>query len=107
MAKKIKEPIITEVEEVKKKAPSSKKKVVANTVGEVEKVKKTAAKKVVKVKEEVPPVHDYQVKYYSKFTDFDISLFRAGKHFKLYEKFGSHVLALDGVVGTYFSVWAL
>lgn len=46
------------------------------------------------------------VEPYSLFTDFDISLFKAGKHYKLYEKFGSHVLELNGVVGTYFSVWA-
>jgi 1,4-alpha-glucan branching enzyme len=42
----------------------------------------------------------------SRFTDFDIHLFRQGKHFKLYEKFGSHVMEHKGVVGTYFAVWA-
>jgi 1,4-alpha-glucan branching enzyme len=42
----------------------------------------------------------------SRFTDFDIHLFRQGKHFKLYEKFGSHVMEFQGVVGTYFAVWA-
>jgi 1,4-alpha-glucan branching enzyme len=46
------------------------------------------------------------VKAYSKFTDFDINLFRAGKHYKLYEKFGAHELLLDQEVGTYFAVWA-
>ena len=46
------------------------------------------------------------VEPYSRFTDFDISLFKSGKHYKLYEKFGSHVVELNGVVGTYFSVWA-
>jgi 1,4-alpha-glucan branching enzyme len=46
------------------------------------------------------------VEPYSLFTDFDVSLFRSGKHYKLYEKFGSHVLTHKGVVGTYFSVWA-
>lgn len=43
---------------------------------------------------------------YSKFTEFDIHLFRAGKHYKLYEKFGSHVIEVDGVTGVYFAVWA-
>jgi 1,4-alpha-glucan branching enzyme len=43
---------------------------------------------------------------YSRFTDFDIHLFRAGKHLKLYEKFGSHVVQHNGVTGTYFAVWA-
>ena len=43
---------------------------------------------------------------YSLFTDFDIDLFKAGKHFRLYEKFGSHITTLNGVEGTYFAVWA-
>lgn len=47
-----------------------------------------------------------QVKVYSLFSDFDINLFKSGKHYKLYEKFGSHAITLDGVKGTYFSVWA-
>ena len=42
----------------------------------------------------------------SRFTDFDIHLFRQGKHFKLYEKLGSHVMENNGIVGTYFAVWA-
>jgi 1,4-alpha-glucan branching enzyme len=42
----------------------------------------------------------------SRFTDFDIHLFRQGKHFKLYDKLGSHVMEFQGVVGTYFAVWA-
>ena len=47
-----------------------------------------------------------EVKPYSLFTDFDINLFKAGKHYKLYEKFGSHIVTVDGVEGTYFAVWA-
>lgn len=47
-----------------------------------------------------------QVHVYSLFTDFDINLFKAGKHYRLYEKFGSHIVTVDGVKGTYFSVWA-
>lgn len=43
---------------------------------------------------------------YSRFTDFDIHLFRIGKHQRLYEKFGSHVVEHNGVIGTYFAVWA-
>lgn len=43
---------------------------------------------------------------HSLFTDFDIDLFKSGKHFKLYEKLGSHPMELDGVKGTYFAVWA-
>lgn len=43
---------------------------------------------------------------HSFFTEFDIDLFKSGKHFKLYEKFGAHPMELDGVEGVYFSVWA-
>jgi len=43
---------------------------------------------------------------YSLFTDFDINLFKSGKHYKLYEKFGSHITTLDSKEGTYFAVWA-
>ncbi len=43
---------------------------------------------------------------HSLFSEFDIDLFKAGKHFKLYEKLGSHPIKLDGVKGTYFAVWA-
>jgi 1,4-alpha-glucan branching enzyme len=43
---------------------------------------------------------------HSLFTDFDIYLFKAGKHFKLYEKMGSHILTLDGQEGCYFAVYA-
>ena len=43
---------------------------------------------------------------YSRFSDFDIHLFRSGKHYKLYEKLGSHVVEHHGVKGTYFAVWA-
>ena len=42
----------------------------------------------------------------TRFTDFDIHLFKQGKHFKLYEKLGSHVMEVEGVTGTYFAVWA-
>jgi 1,4-alpha-glucan branching enzyme len=43
---------------------------------------------------------------YSLFSDFDISLFKAGKHYKLYEKLGAHIITKDGIAGTYFAVWA-
>jgi 1,4-alpha-glucan branching enzyme len=40
------------------------------------------------------------------FTDFDIDLFKAGKHFRLYEKLGAHSIEVNGVKGVYFAVWA-
>jgi 1,4-alpha-glucan branching enzyme len=50
--------------------------------------------------------HAGYMEFYTRFTDFDISLFKSGKHFKLYEKLGSHVVEHKGVIGTYFAVWA-
>jgi 1,4-alpha-glucan branching enzyme len=47
-----------------------------------------------------------QVKPFSLFTEFDINLFKSGKHYRLYEKFGSHEMTVDKVKGTYFAVWA-
>lgn len=47
-----------------------------------------------------------EVKVHSLFTDFDIQLFQAGKHYRLYEKFGSHIMEFQGEKGTYFAVWA-
>ena len=43
---------------------------------------------------------------HSLFTDFDINLFKAGKHYRLYEKLGAHLIEKDGVKGVYFAVWA-
>jgi 1,4-alpha-glucan branching enzyme len=43
---------------------------------------------------------------HSQFSELDIYLFKGGKHFRLYEKFGSHVTTVNGVEGTYFAVWA-
>ncbi|MES2426772.1 MAG: 1,4-alpha-glucan branching protein GlgB [Bacteroidota bacterium] len=70
-------------------------------------VKKTTTKKATQPKAVATPVNDVKaVIPYSRFSDFDIALFQSGKHYKLYEKLGSHVLELNGVVGTYFAVWA-
>lgn len=47
-----------------------------------------------------------KVKAFSLFTEFDINLFKGGKHYRLYEKFGAHPMEIDGEKGVYFSVWA-
>lgn len=39
-------------------------------------------------------------------TEFDTSLFAAGKHLRLYQKLGAHPGLKNGVQGCYFSVWA-
>ncbi|MCU0356394.1 MAG: 1,4-alpha-glucan branching protein GlgB [Cyclobacteriaceae bacterium] len=43
---------------------------------------------------------------YTRYTEFDIHLFKTGKHFKLYEKMGAFPVTFNGKKGTYFSVWA-
>jgi len=47
-----------------------------------------------------------KVYQYSLITDFDVYLFKEGKHYRLYEKFGSHILEINGEKGAYFAVWA-
>jgi len=49
---------------------------------------------------------DAPVWIFSLLTDFDIALFISGKHFRLYEKMGAHLVEINKVKGTYFSVWA-
>ncbi|AKD05918.1 glycogen branching protein [Pontibacter korlensis] len=44
--------------------------------------------------------------YASLFTDFDIYLFKEGRHYNLYLKLGSHPMEVSGRQGTYFAVWA-
>ena len=48
-----------------------------------------------------PIHHDF-----SLFTDYDIYLFKEGKHTELYKKFGAHIVKNDNKEGVYFSVWA-
>ncbi|MEM4485960.1 MAG: 1,4-alpha-glucan branching protein GlgB [Zestosphaera sp.] len=43
---------------------------------------------------------------YSLITEHDVTLFREGTHFKIYEKLGAHPLVIDGASGAYFAVWA-
>src|SRR5680860_1380947 len=40
------------------------------------------------------------------FSDYDIHLFREGKHFHLYKKLGSRLIEYQGNKGTYFALWA-
>jgi 1,4-alpha-glucan branching enzyme len=42
----------------------------------------------------------------SLISEFDIHLFKEGKHFHLYKKLGSHPMDFDGVSGVYFALWA-
>ncbi|MBB6269601.1 1,4-alpha-glucan branching enzyme [Pedobacter cryoconitis] len=58
------------------------------------------------VKEIITVSADAPVWIFSLLTDFDIALFISGKHFRLYEKMGAHLLKMNDTEGTYFSVWA-
>lgn len=42
----------------------------------------------------------------SRFTEYDIFLFKSGKHFRLYNHMGCHELEFEGKKGLYFAVYA-
>jgi len=42
----------------------------------------------------------------SLLSDFDIALFREGKHYMLYRHLGAHCITFNGIKGVQFSVWA-
>jgi 1,4-alpha-glucan branching enzyme len=92
------------VEPKAKAAPKAKPAVKKAAVAAAPKTKATAKKTATFAETQAEPLGNVEV--YSLLTEFDISLFKSGKHFKLYEKFGSHVVTHKGVVGTYFAVWA-
>jgi len=86
---------------VKKAAPAAKKPAAVKKAATPAKEKAGAPAKPAAVENTLK-----NVEVYSRFTDFDIALFKSGKHYKLYEKLGSHVIEFKGVIGTYFAVWA-
>ncbi len=48
-----------------------------------------------------------QIQYgITRLTDHDIYLYKEGTHHRLYDKMGAHLINVDGVDGTHFSVWA-
>jgi 1,4-alpha-glucan branching enzyme len=44
--------------------------------------------------------------WFSLFSELDIALFKAGKHYRLYEKLGAHLVDNEEVSGAYFAIWA-
>ena len=46
------------------------------------------------------------IKHFSLFTEYDIYLFKSGRHYRLFEKLGAHFAESDGVHGVFFAVWA-
>ena len=69
----------------------------------VEKVKTTAKNIKTKTQEEAA---EKKFKDHSLISDYDIHLFKEGKHFHLYKKFGSHLMNKNGESGVYFALWA-
>jgi 1,4-alpha-glucan branching enzyme len=53
-----------------------------------------------------PSTAGSQFDSFSLLTDFDIHLFKSGKHYKLHDKLGSRIVNHNGQEGTYFAVWA-
>ncbi len=100
-AKDLKNKFSPEVEQVNKIAdkiiPEKKIKETAGKVGATTKIimnrnyEKAAEKKFNEI---------------SLFSEYDVHLFKEGKHFHLYKKFGSHPMDLNGQKGTYFALWA-
>ncbi|MEM7571459.1 MAG: 1,4-alpha-glucan branching protein GlgB [Bacteroidota bacterium] len=43
---------------------------------------------------------------HSLLTDYDVNLFRSGKHYRIYDKLGAHVIEVEGQKGVQFAVWA-
>ncbi|MEO7175999.1 MAG: 1,4-alpha-glucan branching protein GlgB [Saprospiraceae bacterium] len=43
---------------------------------------------------------------FTLFSKTDVDLFFAGRHYRLFEKFGSHLVTNQGLAGCYFAVWA-
>ncbi len=39
-------------------------------------------------------------------SEFDLHLFREGKDYRAYEKFGAHIRTVNGITGVHFVVWA-
>ncbi len=75
-------------EEIKKKTKETKKK-----------ARETAKKMQKKADSEKPSTA-------TLITDYDVHLFKEGKHFHLYKKFGSHLIEFSGAKGVYFALWA-
>jgi 1,4-alpha-glucan branching enzyme len=86
---------------------SEKAKTVKKTPETKSAVKSESEAKSPVSKQRVSASMSKEVNRFSLITEFDIYLFKQGKHFKLYEKFGAHLTENDqGIKGTFFAVWA-
>ena len=74
-------------------------------------IKNKASKRDTKIKRSIEEGrNETQVQeeeeFLSRFTDYDVYLFREGRHYSLYDKLGSHIMERGGEKGVYFAVWA-
>ena len=49
---------------------------------------------------------DDPYRYERVLTDYDLYLFGEGKHTRIYDKLGAHLITLRGTAGVHFAVWA-
>ncbi|MCX6190342.1 MAG: 1,4-alpha-glucan branching protein GlgB, partial [Bacteroidetes bacterium] len=56
-----------------------------------------------KLMKEVLPDSNHVLPF-SLFNDLDIELFKSGKHYRLYEKLGAHIVTHQKKKGVYFAV---
>ena len=89
-AKDFVENIIPDQEDVSE-AKEKAKEAVNKATGETKTEQKSSAEKPVEA---------------TLLTDYDIHLFKEGKHYSLYNKLGSHLMEYMGTEGVYFAVWA-
>ena len=96
---------------VKKKAPAKVKAEKQTSVTKKASTKKASVKKpgkavkVVKEKEQNKKALE-DLKKISPISEYDVHLFKEGKHFHLYNKLGSHLIDTVGLKGVYFALWA-
>ncbi|GKS56612.1 1,4-alpha-glucan branching enzyme GlgB [Nitrospira sp.] len=53
-----------------------------------------------------PASHTAHARAWSRLTADDLHFFNEGTHLRLYDKLGAHLGNVNGVVGTWFAVWA-
>ncbi len=98
----------------KKKAPTKGKTADKDTspAKKTTSTKKTSDKKSIKTSAKDIKVKTQDkkaletLKKISPISEYDVHLFKEGKHFHLYKKLGSHIVDSAGFKGVYFALWA-
>ena len=84
-----------------KKSPVESKQMQSRAVEQKEQKPKQQEEQKPQIQQDGPVWYGF-----SLLSEFDVHLFRGGKHYKLYEKLGSHVTEVNGTQGVFFAVWA-